>query len=160
MKKQTVNTLISKLIYLGLFVSMTSCNDDLFITNTFEGTDKEEIVLELKDVPAYVSCEDGKYVSSCYAEYAYEFYTDREKFFEDTPSSTFLQIEKNVMDKRIGVAIEDYDKYKIPIGSKVYVSAQVTNRGRIFDEEDWQFDKSIQPIQRKAYLTGLRIRNN
>lgn len=160
MRKRTVNALMSKLIYWGLFMSMISCNDDLFITDTFEGTDKEKIVFDLKDTPAYVSREDGNYVSICYAEYAYEFYTDRENFFKDTPSSTFLQIEKDVMDKRIGVAIEDYEKYKIPIGSKVYVSAQVTNRGRIFDEADWLFDKSIQPIQRKAYLIDLRIRNN
>lgn len=160
MKKRVVDIFRSGLIYLGVWAGMASCGDDVFVTNTFDGTDKEEIVLELKDAPAYVSCEDGEYVSICYAEYAYEFYTDREKFFKDTPSSIFLQIEKEVMDKRIGVAVEDFDEYHIPIGSKVYVSAQVTNRGRIFDEEDWLFDKSVQPIQRKAYLTGLRIRND
>ena len=78
--------------------------------------------------------------------------------FYQRAGDDWQKYELDIIDKRIGVTVEDYKTYNIPYKSTVYVSAQVTNLGRILNEgDDWGF--FTKPIQRKAYLVDLKLRN-
>lgn len=140
----------------AVIVSFGGCGDDkedLFITDTFEGTENEVVVFELENVPAYVTTDYGGYVSIYYSEYVDDYFVN--KNFKSG-------IEGDIMDHRIGVKLSDYNAYGIPLYSKIYISASVTNRGRALDEngEDFGYiNGGVLPVQRKAYLIDLRSRN-
>lgn len=142
-----------------LTLGVSSCDKDpeLFVTEDFEGTDGEEIDFTLENVPAYVYRIYEGYVTINYAQYAYEYYNDHDYYMKELWS---FQADNDIIDKRIAVSVEEFEKYNIPLKSKVYVSAKVTNRGRTLNEglydDDWGFFSDC--IQRKAYLTGLKLR--
>lgn len=124
--------------------------EDLFITDTFEGTENEEISFELERVPAYVTTDYGGYVSIYYSEYVDEYFVTKKYTHE---------METDIRDRRIGVDLTDFNMYGIPFYSKVYISASITNKGRLLDEigEDWGFGEL--PVQRKGYLKKMELRD-
>lgn len=143
--------LISMLTSIILFAGCDDEQRDLFITDTFEGVENEEIVFELVDIPAYVTIAYGGYVSIYYSEYADEYFVNK---------NYTLETMKDIQEKRIGVELTDFNTYGIPFYSKVYISASVTNKGRFLDEagEDWAFG-GILPVQRKGYLKKMAPRD-
>ena len=153
------------LCLLACFGGFAGCSDDedfsnenVIIREDFSSTEGEVIEFELKDAPAYVIGEDRGYVSICFADYAYEYFNNIDAFYQ-LAGDDWTHDEMDIIDMRIGVAVEDYKTYNIPYKSTVYVSAQVTNLGRVLNEgDDWGFITT--PIQRKAYLVDLKLRNH
>ena len=170
------NALASFLLALLLCAGMAGCSDDeeddRIIVETFNGTDGmegERITQELKYVPAYVRYADlTGYVSVFYSQYADVYWLKDESNPNIVKFTTWYELysggtdeEWDVINHRIGIPLKDFEQYDIPFDSKVYISASVTNIGRILDDghDDWLFDRDrYKYIQWKAYLKDIRIR--
>lgn len=157
--KKLLKLLLPLLACGMLFFGVSSCDKDpeLFVTEDFEGTEGEEIDFTLENVPAYVHGIYEGYVTINYAQYAYEYYHEYDYYKKELSTP---QTEIDIIDKRIAVSVEEFEKYNIPLKSKVYVSADVTNRGKVLNEgdhgDDWGFVSKC--IIRKGYLTDLKSR--
>lgn len=154
------------LCLLTCFGGFAGCSDDeegfnenVIIRDDFTNTEGERIDFVLDDVPACIIWRNDSNVTFCYAQYAYEYYFDREYLLEMSDDE-FRKIDLNVMNKRFAVSLDDFNEFglDLSIGTKVYVSAEITNIGRISDTEDWLQVEGTVPICRKAYLTGLKVR--
>lgn len=160
--KTWTSFLLAALLCAGVAGCSDDDEDDRIIVETFEGTDGmegERITQELEDVPAYVTHAWDGYVSVFYSKYADIFWL--------APDSTWKEHgfgydeEWDVINHRIGIPLKDFEQYDIPFYSKVYISASITNIGRILDDGhgDWFFDRDrYKYIQWKAYLKDIRIR--
>lgn len=112
----------------------------------------EHIVSEITEVPGFVYQYFGQYVFISYAEHAEEFFKNIREFTDEE--------RDEIYEKAIGVLATDFDKYRLSIGNRVYVSAYITNNHeRYIDPHD------IDPYwggsyldEAKAYLINLRIR--
>ena len=141
------------------------CNDDegdnLIIVDDIDdltNTEGEKIDFVLEDVPAYIVGMGDNWGTICYADYAYEYYENHEYLAAITTVSEYVAIEKDILNKRLYVARDEFLEYDLPADCKlVYLSAQVTNIG-INSLIDWHDDNGKFPVIRKAYLTGLRVR--
>lgn len=110
----------------------------------------EQVVKELHDEPAYVYWYQRQYVFICYSKYAEEFYTSPE------PNRLPRYIYEDVDTLRIGVSVQDFEKYNIPMNTWVYVSATVTDNCSILPIPG-EFDPGfIRTKAAKAYLKNLR----
>lgn len=135
----------------------------------FNEMPNEEILFELKDEPGFVrAIIDGYAFISC-SEYVDEFLAypddgyipaeahqydfDSVRYPADTtivPDREHLYfIYDEILKEEICVFIDDFKKYDIPIGAKVYVTASVTNNVIIESDGDKKY---------KAYLRDLRVR--
>ena len=154
------------LCLLTCFGGFAGCSDDeegfnenVIIRDDFTNTEGEKIDFVLDDVPACIIWRNDSNVTFCYAQYAYEYNFDRE-YLKKMSDDEFRKIDLNVMNKRFAVSLDDFNEFglDLSIGTKVYVSAEITNIGRISDTEDWLQVEGTVPICRKAYLTGLKVR--
>ncbi len=141
----------------------------------FDEMADEEVIYELEDEPGYVlNIYDGYAFISC-SKYVDEFLaypddggfnmpmidpspvSDRVTYPKDTTIvydpdyAYFLSCE--VLKEQIGVFIDDFRKYDIQVGSKVYVTASITNNRKDLINNP----ESINKIS-KAYLHDLRVR--
>lgn len=165
MRKWMINLICLLAAVGGGFVGCSEdkdFNEDVIIrSDFFSSTEGEKIDFVLNDVPAYIhrTGRETERIDFCYANYAYEFFEDRKYLADITTEDEFVAIETDIMNKRITVQMDEFLEYNIPDDCKlVYLSADVTNIACLSDYEDWQFT-GVVPLIRKAYLTGLRIRN-
>ena len=112
----------------------------------FDEMPNEEILFELKDEPGFVrAIIDGYAFISC-SEYVDEFLAYPDDGY--IPAEAH-QYDDEILKEEICVFIDDFKKYDIPIGAKVYVTASVTNNVIIESDGDKKY---------KAYLRDLRVR--
>lgn len=158
------------LCLLTCFSGFAGCSDDeegfnenVILRNDFTNTEGEVIDFVLQDQPACLIGIGDSGVSFCYADYIYEYWFDAEAFQAYNFSREEVErIDENVMNMRFLVTHDNFKEFNLDIspGTKVYVSAEITNIGRISDGRDWQELEGRIPIIRKAYLTGLKVRND
>lgn len=144
--KRNVLLYLSALTILFL---LSGCSKDEEEDSYYGKIKDERVVFELNDVPAYVLESYMGYVFICYSEYADEYFTG--------VPDTSLEVFNDVYDHMIGVSLHDFETYNIPLSSKVYVSASVTNNCRIMPKElnpGIFYDRQV-----KAYLRDIRLRN-
>lgn len=157
MKKRVF--LIWSILSLAMVIPITSCGDDKEMTEDdypfyADMGDEEQIVSELEDVPAYVYDYYRQYVFICYSKYADDYYLSPD--INNLPQ----EVIEDVHAHRIGVLATDFDKYDLPLNSKVYISASVTNTGKILKipgDVDPEIDQSR--LSAKAYLKNLKPRD-
>ena len=139
------------------------CSDDeednLIIVddfNAYTDTGSEKIDFVLDDVPAYILGIDKEGGIICYSIYADDYFENREHLVSAITDEDFLEIENDIRSKKLFISQDEFFEYDIPEDCKfVYISAQVTNIGKLSDA--WTYKGEYRYI-RKAYLTGLRVR--
>lgn len=157
MKKRVF--LIWSILSLAMVIPFTSCGDDKEMTEDdypfyADMGDEEQIVSELEDVPAYVYDYYRQYVFICYSKYADDYYLSPD--INNLPQ----EVIEDVHAHRIGVLATDFDKYDLPLNSKVYISASVTNNWHILaSPEDFDPGYNQARLSAKSYLKDLRSRN-
>lgn len=146
---------------LAIVPLLAGCDKDdeegegLIVVESFEGTDGvegERIIAELEDVPAVIRYERHEYVSLCHADHAEEYYINEN-----------LSYSLEIIKALIAIKTAEFDDYDLPLNTKVYISASITNVVRHFDDsvldDDWFWHPG--PIyQHKAYLKEIRLRKN
>ena len=123
------------------------CSDDEENASWFAEIDNEQIVSTIENVPAYVCYIRKDYVFINYSEHAEDY------FVNHIESDLF-----DVIDCMVGVSLVDFNKYNIPIGSKVYLSAAITNNNEVITDGmlDPGYDRFFHTP--KAYLIDIHIR--
>ncbi|WP_455634356.1 hypothetical protein [Parabacteroides sp.] len=157
MKKRVF--LIWSILAIAVIPLFISCKNDKEMTEDdypfyADMGEDEQVVLELKDEPAYVYDYYRQYVFICYSKYADEYYLSPN--INDLPQ----EVIEDVHAHRIGVLASNFYKYNLPLNSKVYISVSVTNNGHILKipgDIDPEIDQSH--LSAKAYLKDLRLRN-
>lgn len=126
--------------------------EDLILVESFVGTDGmegEKIVMELEDVPAYIMQDDtiDDYVIIGYSN-------------PDEVAERGNEAKEEYSANRIGISTQEFSEFDIPLHSKIYISASVTNVERVLNDGPsiWPMDSSLDNL-RKAYLRDIRIRN-
>lgn len=141
------------IVYLWCLVAVvgagTGCSDDEKENSWFAEIDNEQIVSRIEDAPAYVYATRKDYVFINYSEHADDY------FINNINIDTCVF---DIIDCMIGVSLADFNKYNIPIGSKVYITAEITNNNEVITEG--MFDPGYDMFFHtpKAYLINIRIR--
>lgn len=137
------------IVYLSCLLAgvggFAGCDDDEYEGPLYFGEmADEEILFELKDVPARINGIDEGYVFISYSSDTLDVWWDDFSMI----SKAALPDEAN--DGIIGVSLDDYKTYDISVHSWIFVSAKVTNNERVLEGGDG--------IVRKAYLIDLKIK--
>lgn len=172
MKKNQLSKLFSILLCLGILLNLTSsCSNDDEVQPWFDKVKNEHVELELVDTPAYVLMKKLDCVIITYSKYIDDiddFLEPQDPFISKSTKSTTLDTTSveviDIFDNEylIGVKASDFEKYDIPIPSKVYVTASVTNNNsrNIRDMSEMEAESALKFDVRpkKAYLRNIRLR--
>ncbi|MDR2968093.1 MAG: hypothetical protein LBV32_00645 [Tannerellaceae bacterium] len=142
-----------------ILIGLISCDKEEGELPYYDEIENEKVIAELDNVPAYVYDTYRDCVFICYSEYADEYYKarneDPERFYA-FPN----EIDEDIWNHQIGVKRADFDTYGIPLNSKVYVSALITNNKAV------KLDPNIidaawggRALENKAYLINITPRN-
>ncbi len=169
MKIKQLSETFLVLFCIGMLLTIsTSCNKDDEVQPWFDKIKNEHVELELMDVPAYVLMKKLDCVIITYSKYIDDFLEPQDPFISkytknsmlDTTSVEVVDIFDN--EYLIGVKASDIEKYDIPIPSKVYVTASVTNNNsrNIRDMSEMEAESALKLGVRpkKAYLRDIRLR--
>ncbi len=147
---------------LAVILALPGCGNDGKETDPYPYYDEienEQVIMELEDVPAYVRDTYRDCVFICYSKYADEYY---DAYLRDSLSIYDFptEIQTDIQDHQIGIKLSEFANYEIPLYSKVYVSASVTNNKQVKMIPD-----GIDPMwgiiatANKAYLKYIKPRN-
>ena len=169
MKIKQLSETFLVLFCIGMLLTIsTSCNKDDEVQPWFDKIKNEHVELELMDVPAYVLMKKLVCVIITYSKYIDDFLAPQDPFISkytknsmlDTTSVEVVDIFDN--EYLIGVKASDFEKYDIPIPSKVYVTASVTNNNsrNIRDMSEMEAESALKfgVRPKKAYLRDIRLR--
>jgi|LAHS01.1.fsa_nt_gb hypothetical protein len=139
--------------------SLCSCGDDedppdqpnvevkegLLYISSFENNPMERITKELVNVPAYVYKEHTindfapqkrdnpracGYVLISYSKWADEYFANYPPKTVEEMFENYDRYKDVMFQSTISVKASDFEKFNIPINSKVYLTASITNLGR------------------------------
>ena len=172
MKIKQLSETFFALFCIGMLLTIsTSCNKDDEVQPWFDKIKNEHVELELMDVPAYVLMKKLDCVIITYSKYIDDYLESQENqdpFISKSTKNTMLDTTSvdrvNVFDNEylIGVKASDFEKYDIPIPSKVYVTASVTNNNsrNIRDMSEMEAESALKfgVRPKKAYLRDIRLR--
>ena len=145
------------------FMGLTACSDDQveFEFPYYDEIENERVIAKLNNVPAYVYDSFEGCVFICYSKYADEYY----KVYNENPDNTAkfsMEIRNDIWAHQIGVERSVFYTYGIPLRSKVYISASVTNNQHVKPVPNsngeialWSHITSAN----KAYLKNIKPRN-
>ncbi len=141
--------LFPALLLLAMGMAVTACSSEEQEFSYWDESYPERIIEELVDIPAYVDTIDTR-TNGAYTKILFSRY---HPYDADSLDAAISSNFNPFLTRIVLVETAKLEKYNIPLHSKVYITASVTNRHWNIVDPGFSIDLPF-----KAYLHKIRIR--